>query len=74
MTEAERIKLLGTYRTPRFKYGDTVTCAIRGPAKIAGLASGRIQWPMSIGQAIVCPRHLRQPRRCRAAEVREGRS
>jgi hypothetical protein len=45
MTEADCIKLLGSYRTPRFKYGAVVTCAIGGPVKIVGLSSGRIQWP-----------------------------
>ena len=37
MHEADRVKLLGTYRTPRFEYGTVVTCAIRGPVKIVGL-------------------------------------
>jgi len=45
MNEADRFHLLGTYRTPRFKYGDVATCAIRGQVKIVGLSNGRIQWP-----------------------------
>ena len=45
MNERDRFKLLGKYRTPRFKYGATVTCAIRGPVKIMGLSDGRIPWP-----------------------------
>jgi hypothetical protein len=42
-----RTKLVGTYRTPRFKYGATVTCAIRGEVQIVGLSNGRIPWPKS---------------------------
>lgn len=45
MTEADRVKLLGAYQTPRFKYGAVATCAIRGPVKIVGLSNGRIPWP-----------------------------
>ena len=45
MNEQERFKLLGTYRTPRFKYGAVVTCALRGPVKIVGLTAARIPWP-----------------------------
>src|ERR1019366_1111959 len=37
--------LLGTYRTPRFKYGATVTCASRGQVQVVGLSNGRIAWP-----------------------------
>jgi hypothetical protein len=33
MTVADRYTLLGTYRTPRFKYGDTVLCEKRGFVK-----------------------------------------
>jgi hypothetical protein len=46
MTEKDRFKLLfGPYRTPRFKYGDVVTCEIRGDVKIVGLTAARIPWP-----------------------------
>ena len=45
MHESERVKLLGKYGSPRFKYGDVVTCAIRGKVKIVGLSNGRIPWP-----------------------------
>jgi hypothetical protein len=36
---------VGTYRTPRFNYGATVTCAIRGQVQIVGPSNGRIAWP-----------------------------
>jgi hypothetical protein len=46
MREHDRFKLLfGPYRTPRFKYGDVVTCEMRGDVKIVGLTAARIPWP-----------------------------
>jgi hypothetical protein len=45
MHELDRVKLLGKYRTPRFRYGAVVTCAIRGKVKIVALTDGRIPWP-----------------------------
>jgi hypothetical protein len=45
MNKQERAKLLGKYRSPRFKYGDVVTCAIRGEVKIVGITNARIPWP-----------------------------
>jgi hypothetical protein len=30
MHQSDRVKLLGNYRTPRFKYGQRVFCAVRG--------------------------------------------
>jgi len=45
MSEQSRVKLLGTYRTPMFKYGDTVECELRGAVQIVGLTSARIPWP-----------------------------
>jgi hypothetical protein len=45
MLESDRVKLLGQYRTPRFRYGDVVTCAMRGDMKVVGLSNARIPWP-----------------------------
>jgi hypothetical protein len=45
MNKQERVRLLGKYRTPRFKHGDVVTCAIRGEVKIVGITNARIPWP-----------------------------
>jgi hypothetical protein len=45
MHDLDGFKLLGEYKTPRFKYGSVVTCAIRGPVKIIGLTAARIPWP-----------------------------
>jgi hypothetical protein len=38
--------LFGPYRAPRFKVGQTVTCAICGEIEIVGLTDGRIPWPI----------------------------
>src|SRR5580700_6017768 len=45
MNDIDRFKLLGNYRTPRFKYGDVVACEIRGDVKSVGLTDARIPWP-----------------------------
>src|SRR5262249_43247992 len=50
MPAAGTPKLLGTYRTPRFEYGDVVTCARRGDVRIVGLSEAPIPWP--IGQTL----------------------
>src|SRR5882724_4353152 len=41
----DRVKILGKCKTPGFRYGVTVTCAIRGRGKIVGLPNCRIPWP-----------------------------
>jgi hypothetical protein len=46
MDDADRFKLLGTYRTPRFRYGQTVFCEIHGEAIITGLSDALIPWPI----------------------------
>ena len=45
-----RPRLLGTYKTPRFDYGDEVECARRRDVRIVGLSSAPIPWP--IGQRL----------------------
>src|SRR5258707_799506 len=42
---AEPPRLLGTYKTPVFGYGDTAFCEVRGECEIVGLSSGPIPWP-----------------------------
>jgi hypothetical protein len=42
-------KLLGKYRTPKFRLGDVVRCARRGEVRIVGLSDAPIPWP--IGQS-----------------------
>ena len=56
MDDIDRFKLLGHYRTPRFQYGDVVTCALFGDVKIVGLTDARIPWPK--GRSGKCARHV----------------
>jgi hypothetical protein len=46
MNDADRFRLLGTYQTPRFRYGQTVFCELRGWVSVAGLSAGPIPWPV----------------------------
>jgi hypothetical protein len=46
MRPADRFRLLGTYRTPRFRYGRTVRCEVRGEVEIVGLHEAPIPWPV----------------------------
>ena len=39
-------QLLGAYRTPEFKYGDVLPCAIHGYVRAVGLTDGLIPWPV----------------------------
>jgi hypothetical protein len=48
MRQSERFKLrFGPYRTPRFRYGSVVRCAMRGEVIIVGLTKGKIPWPLA---------------------------
>jgi hypothetical protein len=46
MEETERFRLLGKYRTPRFRIGCTVVCEVRGEIVIMGRTDARIPWPV----------------------------
>jgi hypothetical protein len=46
MKDSDRFRLLGTYRTPRFRYGRTVGCAVRGEVEVVGLHEAPIPWPV----------------------------
>jgi hypothetical protein len=47
MRNSERFRLrFGAYRTPRFRYGSTVTDEVRGDIVIVGITDGRIPWPV----------------------------
>src|SRR5262245_47938132 len=46
MNDADRFRLLGTYRTPRFRYGRPVVCEVRGEVTVCGLSAGPIPWPV----------------------------
>ena len=43
-------RLLGSYSTPTFSYGDVVECARRGEVRFVGLSEAPIPWP--IGQRL----------------------
>lgn len=47
MTDRDRFRLLfGPYQAPRFEYGDTLWCEVRGELIACGLSAGRIPWPV----------------------------
>jgi len=49
MTDRDRYKLLGTYRTPRVRIGTILSCEYRVcDVIVTGYTNGRIPWP--IGQ------------------------
>jgi hypothetical protein len=46
MEDAERFRLLGEYRTPRFRIGQRVRCAVRGEMVITSMTDTPIPWPV----------------------------
>src|SRR5262245_43407536 len=46
MTRPTPPRLLGTYRAPRFGYGQAVRCEVNGPVVIVGLSAAPIPWPV----------------------------
>jgi hypothetical protein len=46
MDDAERFRLLGKYRTPRFRIGQRVFCEVRGEMVITGMTDAPILWPI----------------------------
>lgn len=46
MPASDRVKLHGTYRTPRFRLGAKVKCRVRGELTIIGITDARIPWPL----------------------------
>jgi len=46
MEDAERLRLLGKYRTPRFRIGRKVLCEVRGEMVITGMTDAPILWPV----------------------------
>jgi hypothetical protein len=49
MDDADRFRLLGTYRTPRFRIGQRVCCQVRGEVVITGMTEAPIPWPIGKG-------------------------
>ena len=46
MPAFDHTTLLGTYSTPRFRYGSVVQCEWRGEVVVTGLTDARIPWPV----------------------------
>lgn len=49
MDDADRFRLLGLYRTPRFRIGQRVRCHVRGEVIITGISDAPIPWPIAKG-------------------------
>lgn len=48
MREADRFKLLGTYRTPRVRIGAVLSCEARDcDVVVVGFTDGKIRWPLA---------------------------
>ena len=45
LANSERFRLLGTYATPAFQYGDIVEDERRGEVEIVALTDAPIPWP-----------------------------
>ena len=49
MKDADRFQLrFGKYKTPTFRYGTIVQCAVFGEVKIVGLSDAPIPWPIGL--------------------------
>jgi hypothetical protein len=46
MEDADRFRLLGKYRAPRFRIGQRVRCAVRGEMIITSITDAPIPWPV----------------------------
>src|SRR5262249_52476883 len=46
VTYADRFRLLGKYRTPRYRIGQKVRCQVRGLVVIVALSDASIPWPL----------------------------
>jgi hypothetical protein len=63
MEDAERFRLLGKYRTPRFRVGQKVVCEIRGDVTLCGINDAPILWPIGkrgLGRALVVYKGLKK--------------
>jgi hypothetical protein len=72
MDDAGRFRLLGHYRTPRVRYGQTVRCLIRGEVEVVGLHDAPIPWPVGKRgrhQALVVFKDLAKAVRREAAQA-----
>jgi hypothetical protein len=56
VTDADRVKLLGKYRTPRCRIGQAVWCEVQGEVTVCGLHDGPIPWPVGKRGKVNSPR------------------
>jgi hypothetical protein len=59
MRQSDRVKLhFGPYRTPRYRLGQEVQCAVRGKVAVVAVSTGRIRWPLcrprTVTALVVC--------------------
>lgn len=47
MHDTDQFRLLGSYETPRFEYGQVVFCERFGEVKIVGLTDAPTPWPFT---------------------------
>jgi len=52
MEDATRLRLLGKYRTPRFRIGQRVSCKVRGQVVITGMTDAPIPCRQELNQAV----------------------
>ena len=50
MDDADRFRLLGTYKTPRVRLGRWVRCTLRGEMEVVGYTDAPIPWPVCKGR------------------------
>ena len=46
MDDSDRFRLLGKYRTPRFRIGQRVRCQVRGEMVVSSMTDAPIPWPI----------------------------
>jgi hypothetical protein len=46
MNDADRFRLVGKYKTPRFRHGPVVWCEVRGEVTICAITEAPIPWPV----------------------------
>jgi hypothetical protein len=58
VNDADRFRLVGTYKTPRFRYGSAVWCEVRGEITVCRITEAPIPWPVGNSFALKALRVL----------------
>jgi hypothetical protein len=73
MDDSQRFRLLGTYKTPRFRIGQKVFCEIRGDMTITGITDAPIPWPVGKGRrgrhSLIVYKGLEKALRCESNQA-----